>query len=273
MIGRLVRTTGRMRRWPRDVRAAIPRGRADRDNRAAQRRARIHPSALATRAKAARRRRSEAWRRRHRAVAVAWRFRVRCGRGIPRGARCLAPASPRSSRGRAAAVGRPSGGPAVPRRSEQASRRAARWPPSVCSDPACRRARRSNGFSRTARPGPCSRGLAARTGEVRNRRPPPSARAGPRRDGFGGDTARSADAMGERIQDGSAVVLVAAHPRPAGGARDGRHPRARAPARVRPWARILGARRVAPTRSPGVASMAQGARSGAPPRARVRMRR
>ena len=60
---------------------------------------------------------------------------------------------------------------------------------------------------------------------------------------------RPADALGERLAPRPAVVLVAPDPRPAGSPRDGRHPRAGAPAGVRARAGVLGARRVAPAGS------------------------
>ena len=56
----------------------------------------------------------------------------------------------------------------------------------------------------------------------------------------GGQHPRPADALGERVARGPAGVLVAAHPRPTRGARDGRRPRAGPPAGVRPRAALLG---------------------------------
>ena len=61
-----------------------------------------------------------------------------------------------------------------------------------------------------------------------------------------GQHPRPADALGERLAAGPPGLLLAPDPGPARGAGDGRHPRARAPARVRSRAALLGAGRIAP---------------------------
>ena len=79
------------------------------------------------------------------------------------------------------------------------------------------------------------------------------------------DAARSADTLGECRTQRTAVVLVAADPGPARGARDRRLPRARPPARVRPRPTVLGAGRVAAARSPDLATLAPRPRHRAAP--------
>src|SRR6185437_5135511 len=67
---------------------------------------------------------------------------------------------------------------------------------------------------------------------------------------------RSEDALGERVAGGSAVVLVAARAGATRGTRDGRRPRARPPARVRPRAALLVRRGIASPRSRDLAALA-----------------
>ena len=89
----------------------------------------------------------------------------------------------------------------------------------------------------------------ARRGDRRGDRRPRRRRSASRP--TGGHVARPAHALGQRVPAGPPVVLVAARPGPAGGARDGRGPRARPPAGVRPRPAVLGARRVPPSPTTG----------------------
>src|SRR5688572_19008975 len=98
--------------------------------------------------------------------------------------------------------------------------------------------------------------MAQATGPGRDRTRDPPPRGGTRRHPRRGQHPRPADPLGERLAPKPAGVLVAVDPRPAGGARDGRHPRTRAPARVRPRPTLLVGRRHAASGSQGVAALA-----------------
>src|SRR4051794_29145915 len=75
--------------------------------------------------------------------------------------------------------------------------------------------------------------------------------------------------MGELLARGQPVVLLAAGARAAGGPRDRRRPRAVPPARVRAWATVPRAARLARAGACRVASLAPAPQRGAPRGARL----
>ncbi len=88
-------------------------------------------------------------------------------------------------------------------------------------------------------------------------------RYGVGRSAVGHNDPRWADAVGELLPFRPPLVLVAALAGAAGGARDGRDPRARASPRLWPRSRILGHRRHTTARPSPVAALAAGALAGA----------
>ena len=183
----------------------------------------------------------------------------------------------RRARGMAAPAPRPAGppesraggdGPASRRRHAPVSGRvapAASRGAGTRATPHCRYARGQRRRRRTCDPNGCrgaarprrdSRGVVARARAIRDRARDRAALGRPGSGACRGDGSGHADAVGELLARASPVLLVAADPRSAGGARDRGGPRAGAPSGLRSRPSVLGARGRPSAGSPALAALA-----------------